>query len=40
MRDFAHRLFAHGEPLLRGGKSALRDFVTRPVGHGDFGQAL
>jgi hypothetical protein len=27
-RDFDHLLFAHGEPLIGGGKSALRDFVT------------
>jgi hypothetical protein len=26
-RDFDSLLFAHGEPLARGGKSALRDFV-------------
>jgi hypothetical protein len=27
-RDFDHLLFAHGEPLIGGGKSALRDFVA------------
>lgn len=27
-RDFDHLLFAHGEPLVGGGKAALRDFVT------------
>ena len=39
-REFDTLLFAHGEPLARGGKAALRDFVTSPVGHEDFGQAL
>jgi hypothetical protein len=39
-RDFDHLLFAHGEPVIGGGKAALRDFVTSPVGHEDFGQAL
>jgi hypothetical protein len=39
-RDFDHLLFAHGEPLAGGGKAALRDFATSPVGHEDFGQAL
>ena len=27
--DFEHLLFAHGDPLLRDGKQALRDFATR-----------
>jgi hypothetical protein len=36
-RDFEHLLFAHGEPLVGAGKSALRDFVTKPVGQPDFG---
>lgn len=36
-RDFAHLLFAHGDPLVGGGKRALRDFVTSSVGHEDFG---
>ena len=39
-RDFDHLLFAHGDPLIGGGKAALRDFVTSPVGHEDFGQTL
>jgi len=39
-RDFDHLLFAHGEPLVGGGKAALREFVGNPVGHEDFGQAL
>lgn len=39
-RDFRHLLFAHGDPLLGKGKSALRDFVTTPVGQENFGQAL
>jgi glycosyltransferase involved in cell wall biosynthesis len=38
--EFDHLLFAHGEPLVGGGKAALRDFVRSPVGHEDFGQAL
>jgi hypothetical protein len=29
--DFDHLLFAHGEPLIGGGKAALREFVTSPV---------
>lgn len=36
-RDFEHLLFAHGEPILRHGKSALRDFATSPAGHEDYG---
>jgi hypothetical protein len=39
-RDFEHLLFAHGEPLIGGGKTALRKFVESPVGHEEFGQAL
>jgi hypothetical protein len=27
-RDFDHLIFAHGEPLIGGGKAALRDFVS------------
>jgi hypothetical protein len=38
-RDFEHLLFAHGEPIARHGKTALRDFATSPVGHEDYGQA-
>ncbi|MBW3653617.1 MAG: hypothetical protein KY433_08495 [Actinobacteria bacterium] len=29
-RDFDHLLFAHGEPLIGGGKAALREFLERP----------
>jgi hypothetical protein len=29
-RDFDHLLFAHGEPLIGGGKSALREFLSAP----------
>jgi hypothetical protein len=36
-RDFEHLLFAHGEPLIGGGHSALSDFVAKPVGFPDFG---
>jgi hypothetical protein len=39
-RDFDHLLFAHGDPLIGGGKTALADFVNSPVGQEDFGQAL
>ena len=39
-RDFDHLLFAHGDPLIGGGKSALRDFLKRPVGKEDYGQAV
>jgi hypothetical protein len=39
-RDFDNLLFAHGEPLVRGGKEALRDFVKSPVGYPEFGQVL
>lgn len=39
-RDFDHLLFAHGEPLVGGGKAALRDFVNSPVGHEDVGPTL
>jgi hypothetical protein len=39
-RDFDHLLFAHGEPLVGGGKAALRKFVESPVGHEDYGQVL
>jgi hypothetical protein len=39
-RDFDVLLFAHGDPLVGGGKAALRTFVTSPVGNEEFGQAL
>jgi hypothetical protein len=39
-RDFDHLLFGHGEPLVGGGKAALREFVQSPVGHEDFGQVV
>jgi hypothetical protein len=39
-RDFDHLLFTHGEPLIGGGKAALRDFLKRPVGHEDYGQVV
>jgi hypothetical protein len=38
-RDFDHLLFAHGEPLVGGGKAALKEFAMSPVGHKDLGQA-
>ena len=37
-REFDTLLFAHGEPLVGGGREALSDFVTKPVGEADFGQ--
>lgn len=40
VRDFAHLLFAHGDPLVGGGKAALREFIASPAGHEDFGQAV
>ncbi len=40
LRDFDVLLFAHGEPLAGGGRRALREFVTSPVGHEDFGDVL
>jgi hypothetical protein len=30
-RDFEHLLFTHGDPILRHGKRALREFVKSPV---------
>jgi glyoxylase-like metal-dependent hydrolase (beta-lactamase superfamily II) len=36
-RDFDHILVAHGEPLVGGGKAALRDFVNKPVAQDDPG---
>ena len=39
-RDFEHLLFAHGEPLIGGGKAALRDFLTRLGGQEDPGQVV
>jgi hypothetical protein len=39
-REFDHLLFAHGDPLVGGGKEALRKFAQSPVGHEDFGQVL
>lgn len=39
-RDFDHLLFAHGDPLIGGGKTALRDFLKRPVGQEDPGQVV
>jgi hypothetical protein len=34
--EFEHLLFAHGEPLLGGGREALERFVERPVDQVDF----
>jgi hypothetical protein len=38
-RDFDHLLFAHGDPIVGGGKRALRDVVTSAAGHERSGQA-
>lgn len=40
LRDFANLLFAHGEPLVAHGKTALREFVKLPVGYDEFGDTL
>jgi hypothetical protein len=37
-RDFEHLLVAHGDPIVRHGKKALRDFATSPAGHPEWGQ--
>jgi len=34
-RDFDHLLFAHGDPLVGGGKAALKEFTGGPAGEGD-----
>ena len=39
-REFDHLLFAHGDPLIGGGKAALRDFLQQPVGEEDYGQVV
>ncbi|HWI09247.1 MAG TPA: hypothetical protein VNT54_17235 [Solirubrobacteraceae bacterium] len=39
-RDFDHLLFAHGDPLIGGGKAALRDFLQQPAGKEDYGPAV
>lgn len=38
-QDFDALLFAHGEPIRRNGRRALRDFVEKPVGEPEFGDA-
>ena len=40
LRDFDHLLFAHGDPLIGGGKAALRDFLEQPVGKEDYGSVV
>ena len=37
VRDFDTLLFAHGEPLVGGGKAALREFLQTPAGQEDYG---
>jgi len=40
MRGFDHLLFAHGDPLIGGGKAALRDFLEQPVGYENYGAVI
>jgi hypothetical protein len=40
LRDFDALLFAHGEPLVDGGKRRLRRFVEEPTEHPEFGPYL
>jgi len=37
--DFDHLLFAHGEPLVGGGKAALREFSAGVLGDEGGGQS-
>jgi hypothetical protein len=37
VRGFDTLLFAHGEPLVGGGKAALREFLQTPAGQEDYG---
>jgi hypothetical protein len=37
-RDWDTLLLAHGEPIVRHGQTALRDFVEKPVGYPEWGQ--
>ena len=37
-RDFEHLLFAHGDPIIGNGKTALREFATSSAGHESYGQ--
>jgi hypothetical protein len=37
-KEFDTLLFAHGEPVLHGGRDRLKDFVNAPVGQPDWGQ--
>ncbi|CAA9466957.1 MAG: hypothetical protein AVDCRST_MAG38-960 [uncultured Solirubrobacteraceae bacterium] len=39
-RRFEHLLFAHGDPIVGGGRTALADFVNSPVGQEDFGASI
>jgi hypothetical protein len=39
-RDFEHLLFAHGDPVIGDGKTALRRFLEQPVGQEDYGQVV
>jgi hypothetical protein len=37
-QEFDALLFAHGEPIAKGGHERLKDFVNKPVGAADWGQ--
>jgi hypothetical protein len=39
-RDFEALLFAHGEPMTKHAKTALRHFVEQPVGQPDYGSIV
>ena len=39
-RRFEHLLFAHGDPIVGGGRTALADFVNTPVGNEDYGTSI
>ena len=39
-RRFEHLLFAHGDPIVRGGRAALAAFVSSPVGHAEYGSSI
>ena len=39
-RRFEHLLFAHGDPIVGGGRAALADFVSSPVGREGHGSSI
>jgi hypothetical protein len=38
VRDWDALLLAHGDPIVRHGQAALRDFLEKPVGYPEWGQ--